>query len=97
MSVLFRYQAEGLTRQQYDAVSERLQSSGAWPPDGLELHVCFGSESDLRVSEIWASEDKQRAFAESALLPTLREVGVGISGAPETFPVHEVQIPRVPA
>jgi hypothetical protein len=92
MSVLVRFQPDGLTRQQYDAVSSQLQDSGAWPPDGLQLHVMFGQDDDLRVSEVWESEGKQRAFAEEHLMAALQQNGVQISGQPEMYPVHEFQL-----
>jgi hypothetical protein len=81
-----------MTRQQYDAVSTQLQDSGAWPPDGLQLHVLFGDESNLRVSEVWESEDKERAFGEGHLLPALEKFGVKLSGQPDMLPVHEFQV-----
>ena len=52
MSIVVRHQVVGLTRQQYDEVSRRLEEAGAWPPDGLQLHVLFGTEGDLKVSEV---------------------------------------------
>jgi hypothetical protein len=38
--------------------------SGDWPPEGCELHVCFGDEQDIRVSEVWASQEQLDAFGE---------------------------------
>lgn len=93
MSVLFRFKPSGMTRQQYDQVSQRLQASGAWPPDGLQLHVLFGDEGDLMVSEVWKSEEQQRVFSEK-LLAELEQAGVQLTGAPETFQVHELQQPQ---
>jgi hypothetical protein len=90
MSVLFRFQPQGLTRQKYDGVNSQLEASGAWPPDGLQLHVMFGEEGNLRVSEVWESEDKQRAFAEQHLLAALEQNGVQLTGQPEMFPVQEL-------
>lgn len=92
MSVLFRFHPSGMTRQQYDQVSSSLQEQGFWPPDGLQLHVMFGEDGDLRVSEIWDSEEKQRTFSEH-LMPTLQNAGVQFTGGPETFQVHELQQP----
>jgi hypothetical protein len=89
VSVVVRYQPTGLTRQQYDEVSRRMEGSGAWPPDGMDMHVLFGTEGELRVSEIWDSEDKWRAFS-GKLDPVLKEVGVAGS-EPEVFQVHELQ------
>jgi hypothetical protein len=92
MSLLFRFHPSGMTRQQYDQVSSRLQDGGFWPPDGLQLHVMYGQDSDLHVSEIWESEEKQRQFSEH-LLPTLQGAGVQLTGPPEVYEIHEMQQP----
>jgi hypothetical protein len=89
MSVVVRHQPKGLTREQYDEVSRRLESAGNWPPDGMDMHVLFGDEGELRVSEIWDSEEQFRAFADR-LMPVLDEVGVPHS-EPEVFEAHELQ------
>jgi hypothetical protein len=90
MSIVVRYQPTGLTRQLYDEVSRRMEGSGSWPPDGMDMHVLFGTEGELRVSEIWDSEEKWRAFREK-IVPVLNEVGIEMGGDPEVFPVHELQ------
>ena len=90
MSVLVRHQPRGLTRQQYDEVNRRIEESGAWPAEGIDIHVLFGPEGDLRVSEIWDSEDQFRAFYDR-LLAVAREVGVEFAGEPEIFDVHELE------
>jgi len=92
MSVLFRFQPSGMTRQQYDAVHSQLKDSSAWPPDGLQLHVMFGDDNDLRVSEVWESQEKQHAFAEGHLMGALEQNGVQLSGAPDMYPVHEFEL-----
>jgi D-mannonate dehydratase len=85
-----RHHLSGLTRQQYDEVSRRLEESGAWPPDGLQMHVCFGSDGNLRVSEIWDSEEQLRAMLDK-ILPVANDVGVQIAGEPEIFEVHSLE------
>ena len=96
MSILVRYQPSGLTREQHDEVTRRLESNGAWPPDGLQLHVLFGSDGDLRISEVWESEARLRAF-QPQLLPVLTEVGVKLHSEPELFEVHVLEQPRTSA
>jgi hypothetical protein len=96
MSIVVRYPVVGLTRQQYDEVSRRMEEAGAWPPDGLQLHVLFGTEGDLKVSEIWESPEQLTAFGEQ-MQPVLHEVGVQVAGAPEVFEVHELEQPRTTA
>ena len=53
MSVLMRFAPAGTT-EQYDETIRRLQDAGDFPPDGLELHVCFLMNGSFRVSEIWS-------------------------------------------
>ena len=55
MSVLIRFAPAFLSAEQYDESIRRLEQTGDFPPDGLDYHVCFGSEGNLRVSEIWDS------------------------------------------
>ncbi len=89
MSVLVRYQEVGMTRQQYDDAGALLEQ-GEFPPAGLQLHVLHGDEGSLRVSEVWASAHQQRVFNDETLLPVLEQVGIRLSGEPETIPVHEL-------
>jgi hypothetical protein len=86
MSVLARFTPQSMTSNQYDETIRKLEASGEFPPDGLEFHVCFGTEGNLRVSEIWESQEKLAAFAER-LMPILAEAGIN-AGEPEFLPVH---------
>jgi hypothetical protein len=88
MSVLIRFAPASLTAQQYDESVRRLEAQGNWPPDGLEYHVCFGSEPNLRVSEIWDSREQLDAFGER-LMPVLSEVGIE-PGQPELMDIHNI-------
>jgi hypothetical protein len=87
MSVLIRFAPASLTAQQYDETIRRLEE-GDWPPDGLEYHVCFGSDSNLRVSEIWDSQEQFEAFG-ARLMPVLAEVGID-AGEPELLEIHNI-------
>ena len=89
MSILVRYTPDGLTKETYDKVSAKIQE-GEWPPDGLVLHVAFGDDGDLKVSEVWESQEQLEAFSEK-LRPVLEENGVEMSGEPSFFDVHYVQ------
>ncbi len=88
MSILVRFAPDSLTAQQYDESVRRLEENGDFPPDGLEYHCCFGTEGNLRVSEIWDSEDQFEAFGER-LMPVLSEVGIVVS-PPERLEVHNI-------
>lgn len=88
MSILVRFAPASLTAEQYDESVSRLQESGDFPPDGQDLHVCFGSDGNLRVSEVWDSKEQFEAFGEK-LMPVLSDVGIE-PGEPEIMEVHNV-------
>jgi hypothetical protein len=95
MSILIRYAPSSLTREQYDKVHEILRENGPGrPPPPLELHVMFGEEPDLRVSEIWTSEDAWQQAWDGGLKAALSAAGVELP-EPEKFTVHEVWGSRV--
>jgi quinol monooxygenase YgiN len=88
MSVLARFTPRSLTVQKYEEAVRRLEESGDWPPDGLEYHVFFGPDDDLRVSEIWDSQEQLEAFGEH-LMPVLADIGIE-PGEPELLEVHNI-------
>ena len=88
MSVLIRFNPAALTAEQYDGTISTLDGQGNWPPDGLDLHVCFGSDGSLKVSEIWDSREQLEAFGER-LMPVLAEAGID-PGQPEIIEIHNV-------
>jgi hypothetical protein len=90
VSILVRFSPANMTAEQYDRVSEKIQASGNWMPDGLDLHVCFGEEGNLRVSEIWDSQEQMEAFGEE-LMPQLQEAGIEFSAEPEILPIHAIE------
>jgi hypothetical protein len=87
VSIVVRFPQSNVTREQYDTVRKALQDAGSWPADGIEMHVCFGDENDLRVSEIWASREKFEAFG-ATLMPQLEQADIQLAGEPEVFDAH---------
>ena len=88
MSILVRFSPQGLTREQYDEVQRRLDEAGHWPPEGIEYHVAFGADGDMKVSEIWSSNEQFEAFGQN-LLPILQDVGIALAGAPEIIEIYK--------
>jgi hypothetical protein len=87
MSMLARFSPEALTAAKYDEVKRRLNEAGHWPPDGLEYHVCFGTDGQLKVSEIWASNGQFEEFGQK-LGPILEEAGITQSNPPELLDIY---------
>jgi hypothetical protein len=88
MSIVVRFAPPSLTAQQYDESVRRLEEAGLLPADGMDYHVCFGSDGNLRVSEIWDSREQWQAFGER-LMPILAEVGIE-PGEPDVYEIHNV-------
>ena len=86
MSIVVRFNPTNLTTEKYDESLRRIEG---FPPDGLAYHVFFGSEGNLRVSEVWDSREQMEAFGER-LMPLLADVGIEFSGPPEIFEVHNI-------
>jgi|tagenome__1003787_1003787.scaffolds.fasta_scaffold19912639_2 hypothetical protein len=93
MSILVRFAPASMTTEQYEAVKEGVSHGADFPPDGMELHVCFGSEGALRVSEIWASRKQFEAFAQR-LMPELQKAGLQRE-EPEILEIHSMAGPAV--
>jgi hypothetical protein len=87
MSMLVRFSPESLTSDKYDEVKRRLREAGKWPPNGLEYHVCFGSDGQLKVSEIWASSEQFEAFGQD-LGPILEAVAINQAAPPELLDIY---------
>jgi hypothetical protein len=88
MSIVARFTPRSLTVEKYKESVRRLEQAGAWPPDGMDYHVFFGTEEDLRVSEIWDSTEKFQAFGEK-LMPILADIGIE-PGEPEVLEIHNI-------
>src|SRR5437764_15172303 len=95
MSILIRYAPASVSREQYDKVNAILmENSPEGPPPALQLHVMFGEDGDLRVSEIWESEDAWQQAWDGGLKAALSTAGVELP-EPDKFSVHEIWGSRV--
>ena len=89
MSFVVRFHPTGMSTEKYEEAVRRVEADGTFPPDGMDYHVCFGPEGDLRVSEIWDSKEQFEAFGER-LMPILADVGIQFSGGPEVLEVQNI-------
>jgi hypothetical protein len=86
MSVMIRFSPPALQAAEYDTVVQRLWSSGVFPAEGLEHEICFGTDGNLSVSQVWDTQEQLDAFAQQ-IMPILAEFGID-PGQPEVFAVH---------
>ena len=90
MSIVVRFNPTNVDRAKYDA-SIRGPGRGREVAEssGLKMHVAFGDENNMKVSEIWASREQFQAFGEG-LMPILTDIGIEFSGEPEVFEVQNL-------
>ena len=89
MSLVVRFNPTGLTKAKYDSTIEKIKAAGQFPPDGLDYHICFGTEGDLKVSEIWDSQAQLDEFG-VRLMPILSAEGIVMTEPPDVFEVHNL-------
>ena len=90
MSIVVRFHPTNATKEKYDESLRRMEAAGIWPdPPGLEVHVAFGPDDNLRASEIWSSREEFEAYGEK-LMPILSDMGIEFSAEPEIFEVHNL-------
>jgi hypothetical protein len=89
MSLLIRFSPPSLTAEQYDNVVRRLTEEGVFPADGLDYEICFGSGDNLKVSQVWDSQQQLDAFG-ARLMPILVELGVHPGETPEVVELHNI-------
>ena len=88
LSLVIRFSPPSLTAEQYDSAIRRLTEDGVFPADGLDYEICFGSPGNLKVSQVWDSQEQLDAFG-ARLMPILAELGIE-PGQPEVLEVHNI-------
>lgn len=88
MSLLIRFSPPSLTAKQYDDAVRRLNEEDVFPADGLDYEICFGSGDNLKVSQVWDSQEQLDAFG-ARLMPILAELGIN-PGESEVVEVHNI-------
>ena len=85
MSIVVCFNPKNVTREKYDEVIRRLEAAGAWPhPPGLQFHVLFGTDGELRVSEVWDSPESLEAYGET-IFPIMLTVKVDKSDPTDLY------------
>ena len=88
MALVILFTPKQMSTAKYDEVIRRLEAVGAAAPAGRLYHACYGASDDLRVIDVWESQETFEHFGQT-LMPILQEVGVD-PGQPEIIPAHNV-------
>ena len=88
MAISLYFASALFTPAQYDETMTRLEAAGAGAPEGRRYHFALESDGQIRVFDVWDSEELFQAFG-ATLMPILSELGVD-PGEPHVSPVHNV-------
>jgi hypothetical protein len=89
MAILFIAKGNGLTQEIYENGRKELNWE-ANPPPGLIFHAAsFDESGNLRLADIWESEEQLNNFANTRLMPYLQKANVSPPKG-EIFPIHNV-------
>jgi hypothetical protein len=82
----------GLTKEQYDKISDLLEFDTR-PPKGLIFHAAGQASSGWRVFDIWESQDAWDRFLKDRLAPAFEKAGIqNRPNPPESFPIHNTYL-----
>ncbi|MER8184935.1 hypothetical protein [Kitasatospora sp. NPDC094015] len=95
MAVIIVHETPGVTREQYERVTDVLsggkgmvRSRADWPVPGLISHAAGPTDDGWIVVDVWESEEAFRSFAEQ-LMPALAEAGMP-DVPPKIYPAANV-------
>lgn len=75
MALGFYITAKGFTQERYDTTLVQLEEAGVGAPDGRISHVALETDGEIRVFDVWESQEAFDAFGVT-LLPILAAAGV---------------------
>ena len=75
-----------MSKQDYERVIAELKASGGEEPEGRRFHAAYGDENNLRLFEVWDSQEQFEAHR-GDLFVTLQGVGLG-GGDVTIHPLH---------
>jgi len=89
MAVAAVMEFEGATLEQYDEVMARMNFTpgGQGAPGGM-FHWAAATDTGVRVTDVWESQEQFDAFAREQIGPITAQVGVPAPPTVTVFPVH---------
>lgn len=92
MAILVIAKGDGLTKEIYEKGRKEVNWEGN-PPPGMIFHAAsFDNSGNLRIADIWESEEQLNNFYNTRLMPYLQKVSVP-SPKGEIFPIYNVAAP----
>jgi len=88
MSYIVHFTPDTMSSEQYEECMRELTAAGAVQPEGRLFHACYGTSPDLRVVDVWDSQESFERFGQT-LMPLLQRIGVN-PGPPEIAAAYNI-------
>lgn len=89
MAVATYWHWPGVSREDYDAVLQRLALDGN-APAGCILHIAALTDAGIEVCDLWQTERAFLGFLEGRLMPAAQEVGIDTQPEYRFEPLYNV-------
>ena len=90
MAILALFTGNGITRQMYESLRREIDWVHNHPPGGI-FHVAGfdNSGNNIRVADIWESEEELNRFIKEKLTPAMQQHNIPVPQM-EVFQIHSV-------
>jgi hypothetical protein len=93
MATVMLMEWQGVTPDQYARVLSNL-GLDAKPPVGGLFHVAGFSGGNLRVLDLWESQQAFESFQRERLMAAVQKAGITTQPSVQFFPAHNIYVPN---
>lgn len=91
MPIVVSVMGKGLTSQMYEALRKEVMWESR-PAAGCYLHIsAFDEAGNLRVTDVWETEETFKAFLDTRLVPVMKKLGIPEPGF-SIYPAYTVNV-----
>ncbi len=90
MAIVIKFKHLGFSKDKYLEVIKQLEIAGQGNPKGRFYHVCYGSDNEVDILDVWNNMEDFEAFGET-LIPILTAMNIQL-GKPDIQEIFGVII-----
>jgi hypothetical protein len=94
MSTVMLMEWAGVSQDQYNQVMRTLDLDKN-PPNGAIFHVAGFNSGNLRVLDVWESQQAFERFQKERLEAAVKKAGITSQPRVQFYPVHNIYVPNM--
>jgi hypothetical protein len=92
MAIVINVTWDGMTPERYDQMRELVDWEGG-VPEAMLLHVAAFTDTGMRVTDIWTSEEALQAYIDARLAPVVERLGLPREFEMKVLPMYRAFAP----